>query len=346
MKHAIILAGGVGTRFWPLSSDLEPKQFLSIGTQKPMLEETILKLSSVLAQSDMYIATGARHKAKVLASIKAFKLPLDNILFEPQGRNTLAPIAVLTKYIYTRDKDAVILVLPCDHFVRNKKLFVKTLRTGYAQANNGSIITLGIKPTRPETGYGYIKVRKNNPQISDVDCFIEKPDLKHARQYVKNSRYFWNGGVFLFRADVMLGEIKRLQPSFFASLNALTTLKNIAALWPSIPATSIDYAIMEKTDKLKVIPADYGWLDVGSWSAIEEIEKKDASGNIFKGLNVDLDSKNSLVWTQGQPVATLGLENIIVVTTKNAVLVCAKNRAQDVKKIAGLFNKKMRGNDA
>ena len=267
-----------------------------------------------------------------------------HILFEPESKNTLAPIGLLTRNIYYKDKGAIILTLPSDHYIKNESRFIKILTQAISVAKKGLIVTLGIIPNKPETGYGYIKI---NSKIKDlkafqVERFIEKPALAKAKRFMKDKSYFWNSGMFVFRADIMLEEIKKFSPHSYGIINKIKDNKSLNKLWKRSSSLSIDYAVMEKTDKMILIPADFGWIDLGSWQAIEEIAKKDKNGNIFKCRynNIDLGSRNTLVWSDCRFVATLGLNNVIIVDTKDALLVCAKEKAQEIKSVVKILKQR------
>ena len=339
MNYAIILAGGVGSRFWPLSRAEEPKQFLNICSPRAMIEETIYRIKNLIKDEHIYIATNTAYRYKIRNCIKELNLIQRNVFFEPEGRNTFAPIGFLSWEINCFDPKAVIVVLPCDHFIKYPKKFLNLLKKGMKVAQGGDIVTLGVFPTRPETGYGYIKIKSKlkgqKPKVYDVDRFIEKPILSKVKRFIKDKRYFWNSGIFIFRADVMLGEINKFMPYAHKIITSIKDKKCLNRLWHKLPSTSIDYAIMEKTKKLVLLPADYGWLDLGNWQAIVEIAKKDKNGNVFKCKynNIDLESRNTLVWSNCRFVATLGLNNAIIVDTKDALLVCAKDKAQEIKSV-------------
>ncbi|TRZ95034.1 mannose-1-phosphate guanylyltransferase/mannose-6-phosphate isomerase [bacterium] len=340
MNYVIILAGGVGSRFWPLSRELEPKQFLNICSKKPMLDECLSRIKGLFPKENIFIATNKAHRKKLNACLKRYNLPNKNIFLEPEGKNTLAPIAFLSKKINESDPDASILVLPCDHFVRDKRKFLKLLKKGLEVSKQGQIVTFGFPPKRPETGYGYIKVKSKKKDFYSIEKFLEKPDLARAKELIKDKHYYWNGGLFIFKPSVMLGEVKKFKPEAY---KALQIKKNFKRLWRSLPSISVDYAVMEKTKKAVLMVADYGWLDLGSWQSMEEILKKDKSGNIFKGNCLDLGSKNTLVWSEGQLVATLGLKNMVIVATKDAILAAAKDKTQEVKKIVQILRNKKSG---
>lgn len=357
MNYAIILAGGIGSRFWPLSRELKPKQFLNIFSKKPMLEETIRRVGSLVKRDNIYIATNKIYHKEIRSYLKKLNIYPRNILFEPEARNTLAPLGLLSKNIYNKDKEAVILVFPSDHYIKDKNRFSKILAKAIYLAKRGYIVTLGITPRRPETAYGYIKV-KSPPQklagpprvlaeklrilkskVYVVDRFIEKPGLIKAKAFIKDRRFYWNAGIFIFRADTMLQELKKFAPDDYEVINKIKDEKSLNRLWPQITSISIDYAVMEKTDKMVLMPADFGWIDLGSWQAIEEFLKKDKQGNISQGRHIDSESRNITVWAQERIVVTLGLNNLIIVDTKDALLVCAKSKTQEVKEIVKKLKK-------
>jgi mannose-1-phosphate guanylyltransferase len=343
-NYAIILAGGIGSRFWPLSRTNEPKQFLNICSKKPMLEETVRRIGFLVKRDNIYIATNKIYHKKIKNYLKKLNIHPRNILFEPETRNTLAPLGLLSKNIYNKDKEAVILVFPCDHYIKDKNRFSKILDKAIYLAKRGYIVTLGITPTRPETAYGYIKVKSKLKILKSkayiVDRFIEKPTFTKAKKLIKDKKFYWNAGIFIFRADTMLQELKKFAPDDYDVINKIKDEKSLNRLWPRITSTSIDYAVMEKTDKMVLLPIDFGWIDLGSWQAIEEIIRKDKNGNIFKGNFIDIGSKDTLVWSDNRLVATLGLNNTVIVNTKDALLVCSKDRVQDVKKIVWKLKQK------
>lgn len=347
MNYAIILAGGTGSRFWPLSSEATPKQFLNICSEKPLITETINRILPLIKKENIYIATNKNYNRKIQKCLHQLKIPAKNVLFEPEARSTFAPIGYLSSKIYAQDKDAVILVTPSDHYVSDKIKFVKLLDKALVAARQGHIVTLGIIPDRPETGYGYIKVKSKvksqKSKVYSVSRFVEKPTLQKAKRLIQDKRYFWNGGIFIFQATTMLEEIRKFTPSDYALFLRMRNKQDISSLWPKITSISIDFSIMEKTKRMALLPLDFGWMDLGSWQAIEFFSKKDKDGNIFKGECIDFGSKNILAWSDNRIVATLGLEDIVIVNTKNALLVCAKDKTQDVKKIVQILRQKKLG---
>lgn len=347
MNYAIILAGGSGTRFWPLSRKLQPKQFLNLCSKSPMIAETISRISRLIKKENIYIATGSIYKKQILKYAKDLSIPRGNILFEPDSRNTFAPIAVLSKRINDIDPQAVILVLPSDHFIKDKKEFLKILSQAIKSARRGYIVSLGIHPNRPETGYGYIKVRPKSlcpkSEVYKIDKFIEKPHLDKARKLYRDKSCYWNAGIFIFSPSLILEEIRKFMPGAYKAITMASNKSNLSALWDDLPSISIDYAIMEKTKRMALLPADCGWNDVGSWEAITEVLKKDKNGNIFRGEHLDIKSKDTLVWQDTRLIATAGLENIIIVDTPDALLVCRGDMSQEVRKIVSLLKKKDQG---
>ncbi len=332
MNYAIILAGGIGSRFWPLSTQLEPKQFLSLCSDKSLLEESIARIGRLVGRKNIYIATNKNYKVKVKDCIRKFRLPAKNFLFEPESKNTLAPITVLTNTFFQEDKEAIILVLPSDHLIKKKHKFLEILKTSIEVAKGGYIVTLGIVPKRPETGYGYIKV-KSKSKFYQVERFIEKPNIQTAKELIKDKRFYWNAGIFIFKAQTLLEETKRLQPKVYKILMQIKDKEDLNRLWSKFPAVSIDYAIMEKTNKLALVPADFDWIDIGSWNSIEQIFKKDKNGNISKGKHIDLGSRDITVYAKEKKVVTLGLNNLVIVDSKDGLLVCSKNKTQEIKQI-------------
>ncbi len=333
MNYALILAGGSGTRFWPLSRANEPKQFLNIGSPRPMLEEMLFKIRKLLPPANIHVAASSSHRIRVCKVCRRAGLPLGNILLEPQGRSTLAPIAYVSRKIFLSDPQAVIAVLPCDHFVKNEPKFLATLRKAMRLAKEGRIVVFGFRPSRPETGYGYICASKGgarNAGYLKISRFIEKPDLARAKRFIRDNRFFWNAGTFIFRAETMLSEIAKFQPGLSRSIDRMKD-DNLTAGWKKLPGISIDYAVMEKTDKAVLIPADYGWLDLGSWQAAMALICKDARGNILRGKVVDIGSRDSLIWGDKKLIAAVGLKNMIVVDTPDALLVCPLDRTEDVR---------------
>jgi mannose-1-phosphate guanylyltransferase/mannose-6-phosphate isomerase len=340
MRYIIILSGGVGSRFWPLSRQKKPKQFLKICSNSSLIEETLKRIRPLVPAENTYIAASSIHGDKMKLCLRKYGIPLKNVLLEPKGKNTLGPIAILSKRIVSIDSEAVITVLPCDHFVKDKARFIELIKKGIDIAQQGYIVTLGVLPNRPEIGYGYIKIKSRHRDFCTVDKFIEKPNLRRVRAFLKDKRYYWNAGIFIFRADIMLGEISRYAKATYKIITEIKGRKSLNKLWQRLPFISIDYAVMEHSRKIALLPADYGWTDLGSWQSLGEVIKKDRQGNIFKGNCIDMDSRNSIVWSEHKLAATLGLDNIFVINTEDALLVCRADRAQEIKELVELLKQR------
>ncbi|MDP2941122.1 MAG: sugar phosphate nucleotidyltransferase [Candidatus Omnitrophota bacterium] len=345
MNYAIILAGGVGSRFWPLSRSSAPKQFLRVCSDRTMLAEAIQRVSGPVKKEHIYVAASYRHNRQIKKCLRGLRVPAGNIFLEPSGKNTFGPIAALTARISCLDPQAVIMAIPSDHFVRDIPGFKKLLDSGIQAAKDGHIVTLGARPVRPETGYGYIKtgsrVKGQGSRVYRVEKFIEKPGLKLARKLCRGKNWFWNAGNFIFQARTMLGEIKKFMPLTYELISKIKSNKDILNAWVNLPDISVDYAIMEKTKKLALLPCGCGWSDLGSWKSMEEIHKKDKAGNIFKcGKHLDIGSRDTIIFSGKRFIATIGLDNLIVVDSGDALLICAKDKSQEVKKLVQALKEK------
>jgi mannose-1-phosphate guanylyltransferase/mannose-6-phosphate isomerase len=338
MNYAVILAGGVGSRFWPFSRELEPKQFMKMIGQESLLQATIQRLKGVVAPARIYIITNKIYFYEVKAQVSKFRIPDKNIILEPQGKNTAPAVGLCAKLISQVDPDAVLLVLPSDHYIKNVGNFKKTLKKAIICAKNNFLVTLGIKPTAPSTGYGYIKVGKQQNDYWNVEKFLEKPDLNKAKRYFKNKCFYWNSGMFIWKASVLLEEIKRYLPGLYANLQLINSTDDIAKVWPQIEPISVDYGIMEHSKRIALIGSNFYWTDLGSWEALAEIFPKDKKGNIISGDVLNLDSQGVCVFSKGNRlVSTIGIKNTIIADTPDALLVCNRDRAQEVKKLVDLM---------
>lgn len=341
--YGIILAGGSGSRLWPLSRELYPKQLLNINGEKSLLQATFSRLNSFMDAENIISITNTKHTANVKRQLAEFSGDV-NVLSEPLAKNTAPAIAVATKFIQNFDeKDPVIIVVPSDHLIKNNKKFFETVKKGEKLAKEGYIVTFGIEPDYPETGYGYINILKT-PLLDGfkVKEFVEKPDVETAQKYIEAKTYFWNSGIFMFKASTMIEEIKNLTPEIYSALEDFDFSKssNIEYnLFDKMPSISIDYAIMEKSDKIALVKLESDWNDLGSWQSIYDVGSKDKNKNVMIGNVLDEGSKNSLVYSSSKLVATIGLENIVLVETEDAVLACKKDKTQDVKKIFDTLKK-------
>ncbi len=344
--YAVILAGGSGTRFWPASRASYPKQFLSLTGAESMLQGTLARLGSKIKGERVFIVTNKRFAKIIEKQAARFDVPKANILLEPSGKNTAPAIAWAAAIINSRDPDAVMAVLPSDHLIQNKKAYIATLDEAVSLANEGYLVTLGIVPTRPETGYGYIKgrkVTKSGRALHEVEQFVEKPSLDKAVAYLKTKKYFWNSGMFIWKTSVILDEFKNLLPDLHKAFTGGFTQKAVEKFWDGITGISIDYGIMEKAKRVAVVPAaDIGWSDVGSWEALWEVSSKNADGNALKGDVVHYASKKNLVFGNKRLVALVGVEDLVVVDTDDAILVCRREHSQSVKNIVDFLKEKQR----
>lgn len=334
MNYAVILAGGVGSRFWPFSRELEPKQFMKIIGEASLLQATIQRLKGAVEPRRVYIITNNIYFYEVKAQVAKFGIPDSNIILEPQGKNTAPAVGLCAKLISRIDKDAVLLVLPSDHYIKNIENFKKTLKKAIACARKDFLVTIGIKPSAPSTGYGYIKVDgKKNGYIA-VEKFLEKPDLNKAKKYFKDKRFFWNSGMFIWKASVFLEEARKYLPKLHANLQLINSVNDISKIWPKIEAISIDYGIMEHSKRIALIPSNFYWTDLGSWDALSEIFPKDKKGNICNGDTLNLDSQGICVFARGNRlVSTIGIKDMVIADTPDALLVCHRDKTQDVKKL-------------
>ena len=338
MNYAVILAGGVGSRFWPFSRQLEPKQFMKIIGQASLLQATIQRLKGVVDAPRVYIITNNIYFYEVKAQVAKFKIPDKNIILEPEGKNTAPAVGLCAKLISQIDKDAVLLVLPSDHYIKNIDNFKKAIKKAIACAKKDFLVTLGIKPSTPSTGYGYIKVAGKKNGYIVVDKFLEKPDLNKAKKYFKNKKFFWNSGMFIWKASVFLDETRKYLPKLYANLQLINSVNDIAKVWPKIEAISVDYGIMEHSLQIALIPADFYWTDLGSWDALTEIFPKDKKGNISTADVLNLDSEGVCVFGRGKRlISTIGLKDIVIADTPDALLVCDRSKTQEVKKLVEMM---------
>jgi len=339
MNYAVILAGGVGSRFWPFSRELEPKQFMKIIGEESLLQATVQRLKGVVRPAHTYIVTNNIYFYEVKAQVAGSGIPDKNIILEPEGKNTAPAIGLCARLISRIDKDALLLVLPSDHYIKNAGNFKKTLKKAVACAKRDLLVTIGMKPAAASTGYGYIKVSEKakagrGVEYLAVDKFLEKPDLNKAGKYFKDKRFYWNSGMFIWKAQVFLEEAKKYLPKLHAKLRLINSVNDIPGVWPHIEAISVDYGIMEHSRRIALIPATFYWTDLGSWDALAEIFPKDKKGNIANSNTLTLDSRGICVFTRGNRlVSTIGIKDTVIADTPDALLVCDRNKTQDVKRL-------------
>jgi mannose-1-phosphate guanylyltransferase/mannose-6-phosphate isomerase len=351
MLTPVILSGGAGTRLWPLSRELYPKQLLALTGERTMLQQTALRLSGLAATAPVVVCNEA-HRFLVAEQLRQLHIEPRAVVLEPFGRNTapaiaLAALAALKMSAAEQGSDdPELLVLPADHVIRDVTAFQKAVRVALPAVQQGKLVTFGIVPSAPETGYGYIQRGEEETagQMSGVyriARFVEKPSLERARQFLQSGEYLWNSGMFMFRAGRYLQELERFAPqiarvcrSCFEGAKAdLDFMRLEAKCFEQCPSDSIDYAVMEKTSDAVVVPLDAGWSDVGSWSALHEASEADGHGNVSRGDVISEDSEGCYLYSESRLVAAVGLRDHVVVETKDAVLVAPKNRVQDVKKL-------------
>lgn len=334
--YGIILAGGSGSRLWPLSRELYPKQLLNLISDKSLLQSTFERLTNCMQKDEILSITNTKHSANVRMQL-AQQTENPKVLSEPVSKNTAPAIALATKYIMQETgKDPVILVVPSDHLIQDKEHFLSTVKKGEKLAEEGYIVTFGIKPNYPETGYGYINTLKPLDIGFKVKEFVEKPNLETAEKYLKAGTYYWNSGIFMFKASTMLAEIEKNAPEIakIAQNVDFTKSSDIPFVeFDKMPSISIDYAVMEKSDKIALVALESDWNDLGSWQSIYDVSKKDEHNNVFIGHVIDEGSKNSFVYASSKLVTTIGLEDTVIVETEDAILACKKDRTQDVKHI-------------
>jgi mannose-1-phosphate guanylyltransferase/mannose-6-phosphate isomerase len=342
--YPVILSGGAGTRLWPLSRAVMPKQLLPLVTDKTMLQETALRVRGWPGVMAPLVVCGNEHRFLVAEQLRDIGITPHGIMLEPAGRNTAPAVAAAAQYLKAQDPDAIMLVLPADHVIEKNEAFRVAVERAFALVQDGSLATFGIVPNAPETGYGYIKRGEPLPGCDDcykIERFVEKPDRNTAEGFVADGGFYWNSGMFMFRADRFLAEIAQHAPQIAGAVEGavrdayrdLDFCRLDEAAFAASPSDSIDYAVMEHTRDGVVVSADIGWSDVGSWSALADVQAKDANGNVQRG-DVYLDNtSNTLVRAESRIVAVVGVQDLVVVETNDAVLVAHKDQVQRVKNI-------------
>jgi len=341
-KTALIMAGGRGERFWPKSRKSSPKQFLSLTDDgKTMIQLTVGRILPLVAMEDIFVVTNRDYKDLVREQLP--NLPEENILCEPVGRNTAPCIGLGAVHMAKKYGDAVMMVLPSDHLIKYNTIFLNTLSDACKVAEQeGNLVTLGITPDSPETGYGYIKFLPDRTlgRAFEVEQFVEKPDLETAKAYLETEQYLWNSGMFIWRVSTILENLARYLPETFRGLQniqaAIGTEEEQAVLekeFQQFKSESIDYGVMEKAKGIYILSGSFGWDDVGSWLAVERLKKSNEFGNVVNGNAVTVDTKNTIIQGGEKLVAAVGLENMIIVDTEDALLICEKEHAGDIKKV-------------
>lgn len=336
----LVLAGGSGTRFWPLSRRNRPKQFLPL-TGRPLVVETVARLAGLCDPGDVTVICGEAHAEELRSLLPEHR---EGILVEPAARGTAPAIGLAALLARARHPEAILVVLPSDHAIGDVEAFRRAIEGAATIAARGDLVTLGIRPSRPETGFGYIRVGEAlsaEPSAHRVRAFVEKPDRETAERYLEEGDYLWNAGIFVFRADRILEELAAFAPEVHAALEAIRPSVGTGAFeaavgehFPRSPSISIDYAVMEKSRSIAVIPCECGWSDLGTFAALGDLIPADARGNVLSGETVAIDSSRNVVWARpGKPIALVGCEDLVVVDTEDALLVCRRDRAQEVRRV-------------
>lgn len=359
-NYAVIMAGGIGTRFWPKGTAKIPKQFLKIANEsETLIQQAYKRLEGLFYDSKIFVVTNIQYKNEVKKQLP--KIPEDNIICEPIGRNTAPCIGLSCLFINQFEPKANVLVVAADHLIDNVDEFHRIVKSGLKFVNdNGGIVTLGINPTHPETGYGYIQYDIDNktevePENSDnvtenifkVKTFAEKPNLEMAKTFLASGDFLWNSGMFIFRTDTMIEEIKRFMPELDESLERLSKSilsndfpKQLEDEYYKLKSISIDYGVMEKSNDVYIIRSDFGWNDVGAWDEVYNIKEKNADGNVTQGRTVTINTKNCLIINDQKIIATVGVEDLIIINTDNGLLVCKRGEAQSVKEVVDYLRRK------
>lgn len=341
--YAAIIAGGSGTRLWPKSRQDKPKQFQNLYSEDTLLQDTVRRLEPLIPRENIFIIANQSHESVIKEQLPW--LPEGNFVGEPMGKDTAPAVGTIATIIHHRDPNAIILVSPADHVILKEKAFRRLLEVGDEVASEGAnVITIGIKPTAPETGYGYIQMSENHQHRDDIEVhevisFKEKPDIKTAEDYVSSWNYVWNSGMFIWSAKTVLDlfkdhapDIHKLLMRYDSAIGTPDEGKVFEQIYDAFPRISVDYAILEHAKSIFVIPASIGWSDLGSWPSLREVKEADENGNVVIGEHIGLDTHSCLIHgEQGRLIATVGLDNIIVVDAGDAVLVLPASRAQDIK---------------
>jgi mannose-1-phosphate guanylyltransferase len=335
------MAGGSGTRFWPWSREAWPKQLLALTSGRSMLAETVARLEGVVPAGNILVVTGARYRRQVLSELP--QLARGDVLGEPVGRNTAACIGWATLEVLRRRSDAVTAVLAADHLIEGAAAFRRDLERAFTVADRFErLVTFGVPPSSPATGYGYVRAGSaidGADPACEVAAFVEKPNLATARRYVASGKYFWNSGMFVWRADVVWKELAAHLPKLAEGLKKMAAERRGAAIpaaaieraYPRLESISIDYGVLERSNRVAVLPVSFRWSDIGSWDAVAALWPADRAGNATRDPLIALDASANVVATRGKPVVLLGVEGLVVVDAGDALLVCSRERCQDVK---------------
>lgn len=348
-RYAVIMAGGGGSRFWPLSRKNTPKQFLNLSGTDVMINETITRYDGVIPLENTFIVTN-KSQREMVENVLLKQVPLENILVEPQAKNTAPCILYAALVLMKHFGDGIMCVFPSDHYITDENRFRAILEKAIQAANDSEkIVTIGIKPTFPSTGYGYI-YHSTNPELNnesyEVLEFKEKPNFETAKKFLESGNYLWNSGMFVWKTSVIIENFKRFLPRIYEQMQDYYQQMNedignniLNEIYSTLPNISIDFGILERSTEVTVIPGDFGWNDIGSWDALGAVFPPDENGNIIKADHIGISTKDSVIYGNSRLIATVGVEGLIVVETDDAVLVCHKDKAQDVKKVVEVLEK-------
>lgn len=338
--YGVIMAGGGGTRFWPLSRKKTPKQLLNLSGKELMINEAVDRLSLVTERSNIFVVTNTSQAEQMLKATSG-RIEPDHILIEPAARNTAACIGYSAFEIVKKYGDGIMVITPSDAYIRNNEEFARVLQIAIDEAEQtDSLLTVGITPTYPATGYGYINFETSKNPIKNVLKFVEKPNRETAQTYLLDGSYVWNSGMFIWKASVILKYFKQFLPDIYINLEKISEKMGtfqekytIESIYPKLRSISIDFGIMEKADNIKVVPGEFGWSDVGSWDMLGALNESDKDGNVKVGNILCVESRGNVVYSGDRLVTLVGVEDMVVVSTPDAVMVCPKSKTQDVKKI-------------
>ncbi len=344
----MILAGGWGVRLWPMSTTSRPKQLLKLTGDDTLVGDTLKRIAPLVSASEIIVMTSASLRQQMASELS--DVPSERVVGEPVGRNTAPAIALAAKILLGRDPDAVMVVLPADHVITDDAAFRDCVAlASKAASSERALVTLGVTPTRPETEYGYIRVGEPSrfEGVLEVRSFEEKPDRETAARYMADGGYYWNSGMFIWRADTFLEEVARSLPALAAAVDGVVSVPgdagfeaDIARFYDAVESVSVDYGVMEKAERVLVVPAAFGWDDVGAWPALERIWDQDDDGNTLAGDVIAIDSDGCVAYSESGTLAILGMSDVVVVRTGDATLVCPKNRAGDVRKIVEEYRRR------
>lgn len=350
-NYCLIMAGGSGTRFWPRSLVKKPKQYLSLFGDQSLIQETVQRFARFIPEESIYVVS-AKSQQTVLEE-QTGNLPKENLIYEPFGKNTLPAIGLAALFIAEKDPDGIMVVSPSDHLIQNDELFRQTIESAakIAEEKDG-IVTIGITPKFPATGYGYVKTAaevKIGQTIKsfEVNKFVEKPNLEVATGYLKSGGFFWNSGIFIFKVSVFLNSVQNYAPKLYADLlrikehiGAVDYEEALARIYGEVESISVDYGILEKADNVFLVQGDFIWNDLGSWEEVYKYDYKDENGNAATGESILLDTKNSYVYAPNSLVAVVGMDDVIVVQEGDTILVCKRDRAEDIKGVVEEIKKR------